>query len=113
MITVQNNPPGTFGIFKTQVSKEKSYFPYLFIIMAIVILAVGYYFFFYQGISLSLKPPALETALPLTALETKVMKLSNFSFDVIDGDFYKSLKIYGAVPVVADSLGRANPFIPY
>lgn len=113
MITIQNHSPGTFGTFKAQVQKEKSYFPYLFAVAAIVILAAGYYFFFNQGISLSLKSPALEIAMPLTDLDLKVMKLPNFSFNVIESDFYKSLKIYGALPVVADSLGRINPFIPY
>lgn len=114
MITLQqNHSTGTFGAFKAQVQKEKSYFPYLFAVAAIIILAASYYFFFNQGISLSLKSPVLEIAKPLTDLEMKVMKLPNFSFEVTESDFYKSLKIYGALPVVADSLGRNNPFIPY
>lgn len=113
MITVQNSPSGTFGNFKPQVPKEKSYIPYLIVIFAILILVAGYYFFFNQGVSLSLKSQVLETAPPLTALEMKVIRLPNFSFSVVDSDFYKSLKVYGSVPVVADSLGRVNPFIPY
>lgn len=113
MITLQNHSPGTFGTFKAQVQKEKSYFPYLFAVVAIVILVAGYYFFFTRGVNLSLKSPVLEIAIPLTDLEMKVMNAPNFSFDVIESDFYKSLKVYGALPVVADSLGRVNPFIPY
>ncbi|MEK7087444.1 MAG: hypothetical protein AAB958_01945 [Patescibacteria group bacterium] len=113
MITIQNYSPETFGTFKAQAPKEKSYLPYLFAIAAIFILAAGYYFFFNQGVSISLKSPVLETAMPLTDLEMKVMKLPNFSFNAIESDFYKSLKVYGALPVVADSLGRVNPFIPY
>lgn len=113
MITIQNHSLETFGNFKAQVPKEKSYFLYLFAAVAIVILAAGYYVFFTQGVNLSLKSPVLETAMPLTDLDLKVSKLPNFSFDVTQSDFYKSLKVYGAVPVVADSLGRTNPFIPY
>ena len=113
MITVQTPPSGTFGAFRPQAPKEKSYIPYLVAIFAVVILAAGYYFFFNQGVGLSLEKPVLETAPPLTVLEMKVIKLPNFSFGVIDSDFYKSLKVYGSVPVVADSLGRVNPFIPY
>lgn len=113
MITIQNHSPGTFGTFKAQVQKEKSYFPYLFAVATIIILAVGYYFFVNQGVNLSLKSPVLEMAKPLTDLDLKVMKLPGFSFDVIESDFYKSLRVYGALPVVADSLGRINPFIPY
>lgn len=113
MITVQTPPSGTFGAFRPQAPKEKSYIPYLIVIFLILILAAGYYFFFNQGVSLSLKSPILETAPPLTALEMRVIGLPNFSFDVTQGDFYKSLKVYGSVPVVADSLGRTNPFIPY
>ena len=113
MITVQTPPSGTFGNFKPQVPKEKSYILYLIVIFAILILAAGYYFFFNQGVSLSLESPILEMAPPLTVLEMKVIGLPNFSFGVIESDFYKSLRVYGSVPVVADSLGRANPFIPY
>ena len=43
----------------------------------------------------------------------KVGKISNLPLQVIDSPFYKSLKIYGALPIIADSLGRTNPFIPY
>ena len=113
MITVQTPPSGTFGNFKPQASQKKSYIPYVVVIFVILILAAGYYFFFDQGMSFSLASQSLETAPPLTALEEKVIRLPNFSFGVIDGDFYKSLRVYGSVPVVADSLGRTNPFIPY
>lgn len=113
MITVQTPPSGTFGAFRPQGPKEKSYISYVVALFAVVILVAGYYFFFNQGVSFSLESPTLETAPPLTALDGKIMKLQNFSFGVIESDFYKSLKVYGSVPVVADSLGRTNPFIPY
>ena len=113
MITVPSPSSGTFGAFRPQGPKERSYFPYLFIVIAIALLVAGYYFFFYRGASLSLETPVLEAAPPLTSLETKVIALPNFSFSVIESEFYKSLTVYGAVPVVADSLGRTNPFIPY
>ncbi len=113
MITVQTPPSGTFGSFKPVGPPKKPPIPYLVIVLVIVILAAGYYFFFNQGVSLSLESPVFVAAPPLTSLEAKVIKLPNFSFSVIDSDFYKSLKVYGSLPVVADSLGRTNPFIPY
>lgn len=113
MITVPTPSSETFGAFKPQAPKEKSYLPYLVAIVVIVVLGSGYYFFFYKGIGLSLQKPILEAAAPLNDLEMKVIKLQKFPFEVIDSPLYKSLKSYGAVPVVADSLGRLNPFVPY
>ncbi len=114
MITIPTPPSGTFGSYKIATRPKKSLSPYLIIIgAAVLILAAGFYFFYYQGISLSLETPALAPAAPLTSLEVKVSKLPSFSFDVIDSPFYKSLKIYGFLPIVADSLGRTNPFVPY
>jgi|SRR3989344_2447174 len=113
MITIPTPPSGTFGAFKPQTSKEKSYLTYLVITAMIIILGSVYYFFFYRGVNLSLQRQVLEAPPPLNDLEIKVSKLERFSFDVIDSPFYKSLKSYGAIPVVADSLGRLNPFVPY
>jgi hypothetical protein len=114
MITIPTPPSGTFGSYKVAPRPKKPLSPYLIIIgVAILILAAGYYFFFYQGIGLSLEAPALLPAPPLTSLEVKVSQLPSFSFSIIDSPFYNSLKIYGALPIVADSLGRTNPFIPY
>ncbi len=106
-------PSGTFGAFKPQAPQRKSFLPYLVIGAAVLILAAGYYFFLYQKIDFSLVTPVIPGASPLTPIEVKVVQLSRFSFDVFDSPFYKSLKSYGALPVVADSLGRVNPFIPY
>lgn len=106
-------PSGAFGAFRPQVPQKKSFLPYLIIAAVILILAAGYYFFIYQGIGISFTTPVIPAASPLTPIETKVIQLSRFSFDVFDGSFYRSLKSYGALPVVADSLGRVNPFIPY
>jgi len=114
MVIIPTPPSGTFGSYKVAARPKKPFSPYLVVIIAaILILAAGYYFFFYQGISLSLKAPAAMTALPLTSLEIKASQLSDLSFNFIDSPFYQSLKIYGALPIVADSLGRVNPFIPY
>ncbi len=114
MITIPTPPSGTFGSYKATPRPKKPLSPYLIIIgVAILILAAGYYFFFYQGISLSLEAPVLLPAPPLTSLEVKVSQLPSFSFNIIDSPFYKSLKVYGALPIVVDSLGRTNPFIPY
>ncbi len=115
MITIPTPPAGTFGSYKVAPQPKKPISPSLIIIGAAIILivAAGYYVFFYQGISLSLEAPALLPAPALTALEIKASQLPSFSFSVIDSPFYKSLKIYGALPIVADSLGRTNPFIPY
>ena len=114
MVTIPTPPSGTFGSYRAAPRPKKPLSPYLIIIgVAILILAAGYYFFFYQGISLSLEAPALLPAAPLTSLEVKVSQLPGFSFSVIDSPFYKSLKMYGALPIVADSLGRTNPFVPY
>lgn len=113
MITIPTPPSGTFGAFKPQTPKEKPYLSYLVVAAIIALLGSGYYFFFYKGVGLSLQKPVLQPAPPLNDLETKIIKLQNFSFEVIDSPFYKSLKSYGAVPVTADSLGRLNPFIPY
>lgn len=105
--------PGTFGSFKPPVSSKKSYLPYLVGLFAILVLGTGIYFFFFKGVSLSLEAPVFSPAPALKPLELKVSGLSKFSFDVLGGDFYKSLKIYGQLPIAADSLGRVNPFIPY
>lgn len=105
--------PGTFGAFKPPASSKKSYLPYLVVLFAILVLGAGAYFFFYKGVGLSLEAPVFSPAPPLKPLELKVSGLSKFSFDVLDGDLYKSLKVYGQLPIVADSLGRVNPFIPY
>lgn len=114
MITIPTPPSGTFGSYKAALRPQKSLVPSLIIILAaLLILAAGYYFLFYQGIGLSLDIPTLLPAPPLTSLEVKVSQLPSFSFSVIDSPFYKSLKIYGALPVVVDSLGRTNPFVPY
>lgn len=114
MVTIPTPPSGTFGSYKVAPRPKKPLSPYLIIIgVVILILAAGYYFFFYQGISLFLEAPALLPAPPLTSLEVKVSQLPSFSFGVIDSSFYKSLKIYGTLPIVVDSLGRTNPFIPY
>lgn len=104
---------GTFGAFRPPVSPKKSYLPYLVVLFAILVFGTGAYFFFYKGIGLSLGAPVLSPAPLLNPLESKVSKLPDFSFDVFDGDFYKSLKVYGGLPIVADSLGRINPFVPY
>lgn len=106
-------PSGTFGAFRPQAPQRKSFLPYLVIFAVILILAAVYYFFIYQGIGFSFTTPVIPAASPLTSVETQVVQLSRFSFDVFDSSFYKSLKSYGALPIVADSLGRANPFIPY
>jgi len=114
MITIPTPPSGTFGSYKTTIKRKKSVPPYIIIvILVMLLLAAGYYFFFYQGVSLSLSSQTLSPAPPLTALEVRVSQLPNFSFDVLDSSFYKSLRIYGNLPVTADSLGRINPFIPY
>ncbi len=114
MVTIPTPPSGTFGSYKVAPRPQKPLTPSLiFISVAILILAASYYFFFYRGIDLSLEVPTLLPAPPLTSLEVKVGQLPSFSFGIIDSPFYKSLKIYGALPVVADSLGRMNPFIPY
>ena len=104
---------GTFGAFKPPAHPKKSFLPYLIVLLAILVFGAGAYFFFYEGVGLSLEAPILSSAPPLNSLESKVGKLSGFSFDVFDGDFYKSLKVYGKLPIGADLLGRANPFIPY
>jgi len=115
MVTIPTPPSGTFGSYKVGASRQKK-IPSSYLITAgaiILILAAGYYFFFYQGIDLSLNAPVLSPAPPLTSLEVKVSQMSEFSFDVVDSSFYKSLRIYGVLPIIVDSLGRTNPFIPY
>ncbi len=112
MITIPTPPSGTFGSYRVAPPK-KSILPYLIAVVVAVILAAGYYFFFYKDVDLFLELPVLTPAPPLTALETKLVRIPKFSLEVVDSAFYKSLKIYGTFPVVADSLGRANPFIPY
>jgi len=106
-------PSGTFGAFKPQVPQKKSFLPYLVIGAAILILAAGYYFFFYKEIAFSLTTPIIPGASPLTPIEVKIAQLPRFQFNVFDSPLYRSLKSYGALPVVADSLGRVNPFVPY
>jgi len=116
MITIPTPPSsslGNFGSYKAAMQPKKTSFPY-FVIAAVVLLSVaGLYFFFYQGVSFSFEAPVLAPAAPLTSLELKVSALSNLPSGVIDSQFYKSLKAYGALPVIADSLGRTNPFVPY
>lgn len=116
MITIPTPPSsslGNFGSYKAAMRPKKTSFLYFIIGAAALLLIAGLYFFFYQGVSFSFKAPALAPAPPLTSLELKVSALSNLSSDIIDSPFYKSLKVYGALPVVADSLGRTNPFVPY
>lgn len=114
MVIIPTPPSGTFGSYKIAPRPKKPLTPSLIVIgVVILILIAGYYFFFYQGIGLSLEAPAFLPAPPLTSLEVKVSQFPSFSFGIIDSPFYKSLKIYGALPIVADSLGRINPFVPY
>ena len=112
MITIPTPPSGTFGSYKVAPPK-KSIWPYLIVVAAVAVLAAGYYFFFYKNINLFLETPGITPAPPLTSLEIKLINMPELSLEVMDSAFYKSLKIYGTLPVVADSLGRTNPFIPY
>lgn len=113
MITIPTPPSGTFGSFEPRKPKEKPYISYLIAAVIILILGSGYYFFIYRNVSLFSGKSILQPATPLNELEIQLIKLQKFSFEAIDSSFYKSLKSYGAVPVVADSLGRLNPFVPY
>lgn len=103
----------TFGALKPPILPEKSYSSYFIALIIILVLGVAGYFLFYKGVGISLTAPDLKPAPALTALESKIAVLPAFSFEFFDSDFYKSLKVYGALPIVADSLGRSNPFIPY
>jgi len=116
MITIPKPPTapsGTFGSYKIMSQPKKSLAPYLIIAVTIIILAAGYYFFFYRGISLSLEAPVFSSAPALTPLEVKVTQMPSFTLGVMESPVYKSLKIYGALPVTVGALGRINPFIPY
>lgn len=114
MITIPMSPPsGTFNAFGPAAPKKKSFLPYLIAAGAIVLIfGMGYYFYFYDGFSL-FETPVLPITSPLTAVDVKVSQLPPLQFDLFDSSFYKSLKSYGNLPIVADSLGRTNPFIPY
>ena len=113
MITIPTPPANTFGTYKVAPPK-KSIWPYFAVIFIVIALAAaGYYILFYKKISLSFNAPSVVPAPPLTQMEEKLIKIPKFPLEVLDSDFYKSLKIYGTLPVVADSLGRTNPFIPY
>lgn len=114
MITLPTPPSSGFGSYKAPGRQKKSFPLYLVVVVFLVlILAAGYYFFFHKGISFFSETSAITPALPLTSLEVKVSQLQNFSFGVLDSPFYKSLKMYGALPITADLLGRTNPFVPY
>ncbi|MBI4919743.1 hypothetical protein HY838_00345 [Candidatus Azambacteria bacterium] len=113
MITIPSPPSGTFGSFKAPERPKRSFLLYLIIASLIILIAAAGYFFIYRGVSLSLQPPILSSAPPLNSLEVRVSRLPDLQFGILDSAFYKSLKMYGALPVVADSLGRTNPFIPY
>lgn len=103
----------TFGALKPSTLPEKSFWPYIVVLATILILGAAGYFFFYKGVGISLTAPDLTPAPPLTVLESRIIMLPAFSFEFFDGDFYKSLKVYGTLPIVVDSLGRSNPFVPY
>jgi len=113
MITIPTPPSGTFGSYKIASRPKKSLYLYLIIGAILLILAASYYFFFHKGIGLSLETTVLSPAPPLTSLDIKISQLPDFSFSIIDSSFYKSLRVYGALPIIVDSLGRTNPFIPY
>ena len=115
MVNISSNLPssGTFGAFRPPVRSKKSFLPYLIAFTVVLILAAGYYFFIYREINFSLVTQVIPGAAPLTPIEAKVIQLPRFSFDVFDTTLYKSLRSYGGLPIVADSLGRVNPFIPY
>ena len=115
MITIQTPqtpPSGTFGAFRPRPAK-KSQLPVLIIAAAVLVAAgAAYFVWFYQG-GLSLEKPVFQPAPPLQAIDQKIIGLPRLSFEGLDGDFYKSLKLHGLSPVTAGSLGRDNPFIPY
>ena len=113
MITIPtpSGPSGTFGAFRPEAPK-KSYLSYVIAVIVILFLGAVYYFFFYRDVSL-FEALSFPPAPLLTSLEQKVSRLPRFSFEIFDSPFYKSLKIYGKIPVTADSLGRINPFVPY
>ncbi|MDO8743189.1 MAG: hypothetical protein Q7J30_01345 [Candidatus Azambacteria bacterium] len=116
MITIPTPPSsslGNFGSYKAVTQPKKTFLPYFVIGAATLLLLAGLYFFFYRGANFSLEAPVIAPPPPLSSLEAKVGGLSNLPLQVIDSPFYKSLKVYGSLPVVADSLGRTNPFIPY
>lgn len=114
MINIPPIPPsGTFGAFKPQVPEKKSFSPYIIFLVLILVLGAAYYYFVYIGINFSIESQNPPLAPALTDLENKIVSMPDFNFSVFDSSFYKSLKMYGAIPIVVDSLGRTNPFIPY
>lgn len=113
MITIPNPPSGTFGSFKAPEQPKRPFLFYLIVIGFIALIAATGYFFIYKGVSLSLQPPVLSPAPPLNSLEVKVSRLPDLQFEVLNSPLYKSFKMYGTLPITADSLGRTNPFIPY
>ena len=96
-------------------SSKKADPPYLAIagVVMAIIIAAGLYFFFYREAKFNFQAPVIAPPPSLSPLEAKVGKISSLPLQVIDSPFYKSLKVYGSLPIVADSLGRTNPFIPY
>lgn len=115
MVSISSNlpPSGTFGAFKPPKPQKKSFLPYLVIVAVVLALAAGYYLFKYRGVNFSFVAPVLPVASSLTSTEIKVGQLPYFNFDVFDSSFYRELKNYGALPIVADQLGRVNPFVPF
>lgn len=79
----------------------------------IILAAAGYYLITTYG-SITLRvPPVIPPVQELNAVELKVIQLPGFNFDVVDSAPYKALKLYGAIPIKVEALGRVNPFAPF
>lgn len=103
---------GTFGAFKPPKPKSGLKLYALLGVLGILIIAAIYYLVFYGGVGIGMAvvlPPAQE----LNATELKVSRMSRLNFNIADTDFYKSLKLHGAIPINIEALGRLNPFSPF
>lgn len=88
------------------------------IIILIAIAAILYYVFFGGGtlpapvITPSGLLPAPLQPQPTVSIEKQIESIKLDS-SILDSSLFKSLKIYGEIPIKIESFGRDNPFSPF
>lgn len=92
--------------------KKDSFFG-LFILIIVIIFLIIYFF---GGLKEKINFSGQElTIISDIARNNEIVSLSNLKLDssFLQTDHFKKMRVFGALPIKTESLGRQNPFISY